>query len=54
MKILKLKQQQQNPFNMSGLNNKTASAFDLGNKKKKNNSVSSNIKAKMIKNENEN
>ena len=52
MKILKLKQQQQNPFNMSGLNNKTASAFDLGNKKKKNNSVSSSIKVKMIKNEN--
>ena len=52
MKITKLKQQQQNPFNMSGLNNKTASAFDLGNKKKKNNSVSSNIKVKMIKNEN--
>ena len=56
MKITKLKQQQQNPFNMSGLNNKTASVFDFGNKKKKkkNHSVSSNIKAKMIKNENEN
>jgi hypothetical protein len=52
MKITKLKQQQQNPFNMSGLNNKTASVFDFGNKKKKNHSVSSNINAKMIKNEN--
>jgi len=52
MKITKLKQQQQNPFNMSGFNNKTASVFNLGNKKKKNNSVSSNIKTKMLKNEN--
>ena len=52
MKITKLKQQQQNPFNMNGLNNKTASFFDFGNKKKKNHSVSSNIKAKMMKNEN--
>ena len=52
MKITKLKQQQQNPFNMSGFNNKTASVFDFGNKKKKNNSVSSNIKTKMVKNEN--
>ena len=52
MKITKLKQQQQNPFNMSGFNNKTASVFNLGNKKKKNHSVSSNIKTKMLKNEN--
>ena len=53
MKITKVKQQSQNPFNISGFNTKTASIMDFRNKKRqKNHSVSSSIKAKMMKNEN--
>jgi hypothetical protein len=53
MKITKVKQQPQNPFNISGFNTKTASIMDFRNKKRqKNHSVSSSIKAKMMKDEN--
>ena len=53
IKITKVKQQQQNPFNISGLNNKTVSIMDFRNKKReKNHSVSLSVKAKMMKTEN--
>ena len=53
MKIMKVKQQQQNSFNIGGFNTKTASIMDFKNRKReKNHSVSSSVKAKMMKTEN--
>ena len=53
MKIMKVKQQQQNSFNIGGFNTKTASIMDFKNRKReKNHSVSSSVKARMMKTEN--
>ena len=53
MKIMKVKQQQQIPYNISGFNTKTASILDFRNKKReKNHSVSSSLKTKMLKTDN--